>query len=481
MGLLINGQVGWRSATVINPSQASSLWTSVYAVYNADAVGSSSLNTSLYAAYNGESNANDSFGTNNGTAQGGLTYGVGKIGNAFTFNGSNAYVGLPNNSLNLTGDFSISMWVYLTGFPSEQIPISNFYEFSPTAGNSRGWMIYMNGQNLYWIVCGSSQVNLITSISSFQNTWKQITITFKNGVGSKIYFDGNLVTSNSSTITPIYNSTQTPFIGKYQYGNGSSFGYMNANSKVDALNIWNKELTSTEITELYNSGNGAQYITDSFYKPTTSDALNTYNGTAQGGLTYGVGKVGTAFTFNGTNAYVSMANNSFNLTGDFSFSFWIYPTFTSGVDYRIMGTNYYAGGAYGNGWQISRFSTNKVAIQMGSNTFFSQMEGPSTMLPNNTWTHVVVTRKKSTSTKIYINGTDVTSSFPHTLGNSSIDPVYAATQYCQIGANKYDANPASSFMSNGSKMDAVNVWNKELTASEITELYNAGNGKQYPN
>ena len=152
------------------------------------------------------------------------------------------------------------------------------------------------------------------------------------------------------------------------------------------------------------------------------------------------------------------------------------------MDYRIIGTNYYAGGTFGNGWQISRFSNNKVAIQMGSNSSTGQvMEVSSTMLPNNTWTHVVVTRKKSTSTKIYINGADVTSSFTHTLGNSSIDPGYATTQFCQIGANKYDANPATGFVSSGTKMDGVNVWNKELSASEVTELYNSGNGKQYPN
>jgi hypothetical protein len=30
-------------------------------------------------------------------------------------------------------------------------------------------------------------------------------------------------------------------------------------------------------------------------------------------------------------------------------------------------------------------------------------------------------------------------------------------------------------------MDGLSVWQKELTQVEVTELYNAGNGKQYPN
>ena len=106
-----NGQtrVGVRIVPQVN---ASSLWNSIYSVYNADTIASPSLKTSLVASYNGESNANDSFGTNNGSPQGGLTYGTGKIGNAFQFDGVNDYVALPNNSLNsLTSDFSVSGWL----------------------------------------------------------------------------------------------------------------------------------------------------------------------------------------------------------------------------------------------------------------------------------------------------------------------------------------------------------------------------------
>jgi hypothetical protein len=35
-------------------------------------------------------------------------------------------------------------------------------------------------------------------------------------------------------------------------------------------------------------------------------------------------------------------------------------------------------------------------------------------------------------------------------------------------------------MKNGSKIDALSVWDKTLTATEVSDLYNSGNGKQYP-
>jgi hypothetical protein len=38
----------------------------------------------------------------------------------------------------------------------------------------------------------------------------------------------------------------------------------------------------------------------------------------------------------------------------------------------------------------------------------------------------------------------------------------------------------SNYAFNGSKVDELNIWNKELTATEVTELYNAGTGKFYP-
>jgi hypothetical protein len=459
-----------------NPS---SVWNLLTASYNADAVGSSSLKTSLVSVYNGESNANDSKGTNNGTAQGGLTYTTGKIGNAFNFNGSNAYVGLPNNSLNFTSDFSISLWVYLTAFPGEQIPIGNYYESSPSAGNSRGWMIYMTGQNLYWIVCGSSQVNLITSISSFQNTWKQITITFKNGVGSKIYFDGNLVTSNSSTISPIYNSTQTPFIGKYQYGNGSSFGYMSANSKIDAVNIYQKELTASEVIELYNSGNGAQYIGDNFYKPTTNDALNTNNGTAVGGLTYGLGKVGTAFVFNGTTSYVRFPDNAFNsLTGSFSVSAW-FKTSSSILNVSNYILNNISANTWfnnGNGFDVQQYG-NVLNFTIFNNTNTETVLGANYTFSTNTWYHVTATKLANGNMNLYLNGSLVGTKV------TSVNPTYLATvsKPC-IGALNIPARGSVGyFAQNGFMVDALNIWTKELTQADVTELYNSGNGKQYPN
>jgi hypothetical protein len=485
MAMILNGQVGWWSGTVNATPSTPALWTNIYAVYNADSVGSSSLKTSLYAAYNGESNANDSFGSNNGTAVGGLTYTTGKIGNAFTFNGTNAVVDFSDNIFNnLTGDFTVSMWVNLTSLVDRQGFFSNYKTYPSTSYEFKGFRIYYGpsghpsntGGVRVDIGDGTNPpVNLLTNNYLTTNTWYHIVVTRKFSTSTKIYINGVLSTSNSSTNNPAL-SLAYPSLGAVQYDSNLYTWYLSNNSKMDAVNIWQKELTQAEITELYNSGNGAQYITNDFYKPTTNDALNTYNGTAQGGLTYGVGKVGTAFQFNGSNAYVQLPNNSLNLTGSFSISFWVkLNNVATTYDYFVSNLNL-VGSAYGYGFGVYREFTNWV-FQINGGDKFIIYRHSSGSLNNNQWYHVAVC-KSSTSTNMYINGTLV-STTKATVGPvptpvETFNPTYTSNQPCYIGGV-----PGSIF-SNGA-MDAVNFWNKELSASEITELYNSGNGKQYPN
>jgi hypothetical protein len=225
----------------------------------------SSLLTSLYAVYKGESNANDSLGVYNGTPYGGLTYTAGKSGNAFTFNGTTAYVSLPNNAFNsLTGDFSISLWVNFSSFSSIQCLLSS-YIFTP--GVNDGFI----GFRLVYFPSGSISFSLadINSVSTvlYTNNYSLLTSVFYNIViirkastGTKIYINGSLSANNTDSRNPAYVTTY-PAIGTAQYLLNNTTWYMSNGSKIDELNIWNKELTATEVTDLYNSGAGKFYPT----------------------------------------------------------------------------------------------------------------------------------------------------------------------------------------------------------------------------
>ena len=245
MGLLINGQVGWRAAAAVGPQPSTPLTEGLYAVYKA------------------ENNANDSLATYNGTAQGGLTYSTGKSGNAFTFNGTNAYVQLPNNSFNFLSSFTIGWWMNLTGNSNDsQQPISNAQR---NAGGSTIWGYGVYIQNSFMnfqIQDGTNYVPLTCYIPSIFNTWAYVEIEREWNVGSKIRINGNVVASNTSTINPAYRPdvAHTPSIGVYKNTTGTNY-FMRNGGKIDEVYVWNRLLSTQDVTAIYNAGAGKFYPT----------------------------------------------------------------------------------------------------------------------------------------------------------------------------------------------------------------------------
>jgi len=78
----------------------------------------------LVSWWPGDGNANDITAPNHGTLQNGATFAPGLVGQAFSLDGSDDYVAVPNSpSLNIgSGDFSLDVWVETSvGLPSLQI------------------------------------------------------------------------------------------------------------------------------------------------------------------------------------------------------------------------------------------------------------------------------------------------------------------------------------------------------------------------
>ena len=478
---------------IINPyifgGAPSSLLTNLYAVYKAESNSLASLTTSLYAVYKAESNANDSLATYNGTAQGGLTYSTGKSGNAFTFNGTNAYVSLPNNSLKFTNDFSISVWTNFSGISNDAQTILSNLTYDGTY--AYGYFFYYHNQYLKFVIYNNSgAVSLDYSTSILFNSWNNIVITRKLSTGTKMYINGTLVASNSSVQNPNYHATMAPSIGAANYG--PTYGnlvqyYMSNGSKSDEVNVWNKELTSTEVTELYNTGTGKFYQNNAFYSTIVNDSLATYNGTAQGGLTYSTGKSGNAFTFNGTNAYVSLPTNQFNFTGDFTISAWVNISgLYIGTNVIHLMTNLNCDGAWfqnlkGIWFQISGQALALSLLNNGTANDVTWNDTTGSIIKSGSgWFHVVTTRKGGTASKLYVNGVLKNSN------TNTLDANFHTNYQTPVIGNNRILNRSGAvatsdvYAPSGVLIDEYNVWNKELTSTEVTELYNTGTGKFYP-
>ena len=463
----------------------STLWGNVFGVWNADITSTvTTLNTNAYSAYNGENTLNDVINSRNLTVgAGSVTYGTGKVGtNCFTLTAGQ--LNFPTNSMQFSGSFSYGMWIKYTG----SVPQYNQI-FTATGNASKyGYYLYKYGTEFYLrfgdgtTVNNDSKVVLMAPNNITVNTWFHIVVVFNAGSNAQIYKDGQLIGSVNHTMASVlYDTTRpNPIIGNNP--GGGTDGPMTG--QLDAITFWDKGLTYAEVAALYNEGNGLQHSFPSSviaYVPSLNDATPNANhgtrpaSTLTGGVpgpSFTTGKIGKAFSFDGVNDYIELPNNTFNsLTGDFSISLWFFlANSTSG--FKTVVSAYINTGGLDYGWELD--------IVAGVQPYFA-IYGTTTVTLQRTstftsgWNHFVVTRKGSTGTKMYHNGNLVINN------TSTVNPRYNSTTYASIGALKYGTSSVAQYTPNGNLIDALSVWNKELTEADITELYNSGNGKQYPN
>ena len=376
-------------------SGTTSLETSLYGVWNGEST-TNTLDTSLYALYKAEGNANDSVGTNHGTLLNGATFSTGKIGTkSFYFDGVNDYISLPNNSLNFTGDFSISVWVDVSGISNW----SHSFDVINNLSGNYGWRLVINGNAYYFEIGNGTSITQLYFNGAYDSiaqiapligsAMKNVVITRKAGVGTKMYINGVLKLSNTSTANPSYLATMSP-----KFGNG------NVITKLDNIGFWNKELSDLEAIQLYNNNVGIDYPFNGNLLQSTNDVFGSNHGTLMNGTTFTTGKIGNAFSFDGVNDIVRLPNNSLDLTGDFSISMW--ANWGRNNTSQILMSNFTIG-ASTRGWFIEHAAGQlrfRGFNSSGGNAFYIAV---SNTPPLNTWIHYTFVHKNN-SNMMYANG-----------------------------------------------------------------------------
>ena len=207
-------------------------------------------------------NANDiSSNGNNGNVTG-ATLTADRNGNvncAYSFDG-NDYITVLNNANLNTNYITVSLWFQTTSTNSSSL----IYKTNDNALNEQYACVlnYPSLNNNVWSVkngnnCNSPSVGWNTINANYNvsdGSWHNITCTY-DGL-SKFYLDNVLITNNSTISTNIDLCGGKINIGK---GYNSTYPFL---GKIDDIGIWDRALTQTEITALYNGTLSSETFTN---------------------------------------------------------------------------------------------------------------------------------------------------------------------------------------------------------------------------
>jgi hypothetical protein len=175
---------------------------------------------------------------NSGSLINGPTFNTGSLG-SIVFDGTNDYAAISNFVGNLT-TFSVSHFIYLNSNQNTRTIFSNY-----GVGNN-GWVtgIRDDQNNVFKFYLGAT-VHLYSNTVFSSLTWYHAAITYDNG-SPKIYINGILDASSSSTLTPA-SSYYGNDVGRL--GVGSQY----FDGRISNLQVYNRALTASEILQNYNA------------------------------------------------------------------------------------------------------------------------------------------------------------------------------------------------------------------------------------
>ena len=333
-----------------------------------------------------------------------------------------------------------------------------------TAATSQGFDICTHGSpSVYSIGVHAYGPAIIANGVYTPNQWNHYAITY-DGTILRGYLNGQPV--NTSTIA-LNTGTSVDFTigaGAYTPANGFS-------GDVSNIAIWDSVLTASNVSTIYNNGvpNDISSLSpNNWYKLNAQDTFDgtdwtikdyagSNDGTSSGmtsanlvqsNLQHTSGFSPYAITLDGINDYINIT--AYTITSSATVSAWFNtnsPTNAGPILARSSGTggNYY-GYIDNSGGKI------RVLVRDNANSFSLKVTNVDYNV--NTWYHLAITQTNGGGI-VYING-----------------------QYNgAIGARVPELNQIGNYQGttyfNG-KLSNIAIWNTNLSAAEITEIYNQG-------
>jgi hypothetical protein len=363
---------------------------------------------------------------------------------------------------------TISFWGNFDDLASQDVVIGG-----NSTANGDGYMVYLDGTNIYSRQALTTGVSVATSLSA--NTWYHIEVV-RDGTSVTFYKNGVIVgttqtygSNNSFTLKSLVN-----------YDNGTTDFALSG--KVDDLRIYDYPRTPSQVLEDMNGGHpvgGSPFASEVSYwsmdegQGTTAHDSNSINGndlTLSAASWTTTAKTNTAWNGLGTN-WLSRADDDdfdFTATDDFAISMW----FKSDNASNPAATEYLldkslSGGVQAAGYAIYAKTSGLVCFGIDDDTTWSpDDEACSTSdIYDATWHHIVVQKTGTTKIEIFVDtklaSTDSTIAATGTLANSKI--FYIGDRDGTDNADEFNGD-----------IDTVKVYRSTLTSDLVFVDYNGG-------
>ncbi|WP_293315659.1 LamG domain-containing protein [Phenylobacterium sp.] len=398
----------------------------------------------------------------------------GKFGAGAFFDGSNGKIDIDRNVL-VGNDWTISMWVRV----ASGTPYTNFRFFDSSYGDYAGKLrLGINTDGTVNVAQGnatSAETSFNSTGTINDNAWHNLSVTF-DGTTARLYIDG----SADGTGTP---SNYSDSSGSARIGGGNTISGSNpfkpCRGKIDQVRIFQKELSSSEITTIYNETTLTVESLDPLSEDTTDtlqvlgdtsclalykfdnnedDKSGNYNGTGTD-IQYAAGRYDQSALFNGSSSVVTLpsALSDGSTTDATCISFWFYTgneidSSTTNNEIMTFSNSGSNPGKIALGSTTGNFGNETISV---TSDVTDQYTYSQTNIPAG-WNHVVVQwNSGNTKWDIYVNNVAHTT---YTFGTN------------EQGKFALKFGQRSTFYYTG-RLDQIRVFNKILSTSEITTLY----------
>lgn len=405
------------------------------------------------ASWNGTaSEVLDSSGAgNNGASVNGAGVSTGKFGNGGSMDGVDDYVNIPNNaSWNNLSSMTYSLWIK----PNSTTGTTGIMNARDGGTNGGFDLDNLNG-TLRFATRISGGGSLLAS-GLVTGAWQHIVATYNNATKEmRLYKDGVLIGSGIAS-TSSGNTAQPLKIGNL------------TNMSVDDVRVYNRALSSADVSTLYNFAPGpvGYWNLDEKSGTTASDISGNGNtGTLTNGPQWTSGKVGGATNFDGTNDYVSIPDGGvadplrMNNTTDLTIGAWVNIDNLAASGQHFILSKYSFNSHIGYSLLVNSNGTVRFDINGGTNS-----KTTTTTIAANKWYYITGVLSGGNIMTIYFNG------IPQAAFSITSTTLSSYNAFFTIGSPS--DNPGNDGYSLSGKIDEVKVYNYARTQKQVVEDMN---------